>query len=90
MLFSSLAVICLAQFSNTRTAYCDALVGRLKGMVAEALEMESQVAGWRQGLIPFARDVDGTVLVCLRTLFDWLNHIVPHARMDIKVSLRAS
>ena len=34
-----------------------------QAMVTEALEMEGKVPGWRPGLIPFAKDVDNTVLV---------------------------
>eukprot|EP00904_Undaria_pinnatifida_P009782 jgi/Undpi1/5934/HiC_scaffold_2.g01208.m1 len=34
-----------------------------KAMATEALEMEGRVPGWRPGLIPFAKEFDGTFLV---------------------------
>lgn len=35
----------------------------IQAMVAETLAMERRIPGWRQGLIPFAKDVDGNFLV---------------------------
>ena len=32
-------------------------------MASKSLEMEGRVRGWRAGLIPFAKDVDDTLLV---------------------------
>lgn len=35
----------------------------MQAMATEALALERRTPGWRQGLIPFAKDVDGNFLV---------------------------
>lgn len=35
----------------------------MQAMAAEALALEHRIPSWRQGLIPFAKDVDGNFLV---------------------------
>lgn len=47
-----------------------------QAMATEALEMEGRVPGWRPGLIPFAKEFDGTFLVSNNlfgfVLIDWM------------------